>query len=202
MATSVREMRGGFAEFLICTRDVPGLYANVAGCLTAAGINVLGSHVYTTRTHLALEVYRVTTPAGGEAEKQLVWARLEEMLQQVLGGERSVADLLAGRRRALGRSVSPSQAPPSVSISNVESDFYTVVDVAANDRRGLLYDLVNTLTEHRLEIYISKATTILDQVADTFYVKDSERKKLTDAQKVAKLQQDLLAVAQRGVADG
>ena len=70
LATSFREMRGGFSELLVCTRDVPGLYANVAGSLTVAGVNILGSNVYTTRTGLALEVYRVSTPAGGEEERR------------------------------------------------------------------------------------------------------------------------------------
>lgn len=200
MSTSVREMRGDFSEFLICTRDVRGLYANVAGSLTAAGINILGSHVYTTRTKLALEVYRVTTPEGGEEERRLAWERLGEVLDQVLSGERNVKELLAQRRRP--GTANPSMAPPSVTVSNDESDFYTIVDVAANDRRGLLFDLVSTLTEHDLEIYISKATTILDQVADTFYVKDRDRKKLADPDTVAKLQQELFGVAERGVPDG
>ncbi len=193
-ASAVREMRGGFSEFIFCALDVPGLYANVAGCLTAAGINILGSHVYTTRTGLALEVYRVTTPTGGDEEKRLVWERLEELLGRVVAEEESVFEILKRRRRPLGATRTISHTPPSVSVSNDESDFYTIVDVSANDRLGLLYDLVHTLTEHGLEIYTSKATTILDQVADTFYVKDRKRRKLTDADAVARLQRDLFAV--------
>ena len=57
-----------------------------------------------------------------------------------------------------------------------------MVDVTADDRLGLLYDLTRTISEHGLEIYVSKATTVLDQVADTFYVKDARtQKRLTDA---------------------
>jgi [protein-PII] uridylyltransferase len=67
VTTAVREMEGGFSELLLCTKDVHALYAKVAGALTACGLNILGSHVYTTREGLALEVYRVTTPKGGDA---------------------------------------------------------------------------------------------------------------------------------------
>jgi len=67
-ATAVRTMRGGFSEFIVCTQDAPRLYATVAGALTAGNVNILGSHVYTTRSGLALEVYRVTTPAGGPGD--------------------------------------------------------------------------------------------------------------------------------------
>ena len=52
-------------------------------------------------------------------------------------------------------------------ISNDESDFYTIVDVLANDRLGLLHDLTRVIAEHGYEIYISKAGTVLDQVSDT-----------------------------------
>jgi len=71
------------------------------------------------------------------------------------------------------------------------SDFYTVVDVTANDRPGLLYDLTHTLASQDLEIFISKATTVLDQVADTFYVKGPGGKKVTEAQAVSRLEDAL-----------
>ena len=70
-----------------------------------------------------------------------------------------------------------------MTIDNDESDFYTIVDVSANDRLGLLYDLTRTLADHDLEIYISKATTVLDQVADTFYVKDARGRRIPEARR-------------------
>ena len=48
----------------VVVNTVHGLYATVSGVLAAKGINILGSHVYTARSGLALEVYRVTTPPG------------------------------------------------------------------------------------------------------------------------------------------
>jgi [protein-PII] uridylyltransferase len=193
-SSSVREMRGGFSEFIVCTADVHGLYSDVAGSLTAAGINILDSHVYTTRTGLALEVYRVSTPRGGEAERRETWQDVEGILERVLAGQEPVADLIARRgRRPIGPRP-PGRAPPSVSVRNDVSDFYTVVDVTADDRLGLLFDLTRTMAAHGLEVFLSKATTVLDQVADTFYLKGPDRKKLTDPEAVARLRADLLAV--------
>ncbi len=60
---------------------------------------------------------------------------------------------------------------------------------------GLLYDLTRTLATHGVEIFLSKATTVLDQVADTFYLKGPDGKKLTDPQVVEALRRDLLRVA-------
>jgi [protein-PII] uridylyltransferase len=200
--TAVREMRGGFSEFLLAARDVHGLYATVAGALAAAGINILGSNVYTTRQGLALEVYRVSTPAGGEDERRLAWQTLHQILESVLAGEKSIPQLLKGRRLPLGSRRLASREPPSVEISNDESDFYTVIDVTADDRLGLLHDLVRTIADHGLEIYVSKATTILDQVADTFYVKDAKRRKVVDADRLERLGRELVAAAEGPPRDG
>jgi [protein-PII] uridylyltransferase len=93
------------------------------------------------------------------------------------------------------------KAPGSATITNDDSDFYTIADIAANDRLGLLHDLTRVIAEHGLEIYISKAATTLDQVTDTFYLKDRNGKKITDAEKIESLRADLSEVAQRG-ADG
>ncbi len=201
LVCAVREMRGGFSELLVCARDVHGLYWRIAGTLTARGINILSSNVYTTRTGLALEVYRVATPPGEAQDRARTWAEFQESLKRVLAGEVFVEDLVKRRGRPVGRQATPSRIPPSVDVSNDESEFYTIVDVSANDRLGLLYDLTRTLAENDLEIYISKATTVLDQVADTFYVKHRDGQKLTDAERIETLCRTLLAAAQLEEAD-
>ena len=195
LAMATREFRGDFTEFILCTRDVHGLYANVAGVLTANGIDILGAHIYSTRNGLALEVYRVSTPPGGEEERRLAWEKLENELEKVLKGDIDVKELMSRRGRVFGTTAPPSPRPAIVSITNDESDFYTIVDVSANDRLGLLHDLTRVIADNGCEIYISKAALILDQVADTFYLKDAEGKKLKDAGLIERIRKQLLEVA-------
>ena len=106
-------------------------------------------------------------------------------------------ELLGRRVRPVGIDL-PSGKPATVSVSNEESDFYTIFDVAADDRLGLLHDLTRTIAEHGYAIYISKAAKITDQVTDAFYLKDAERKKLVDTEAIERLRLDLLAAAQAG----
>jgi len=202
IATSIREMSGGLSTLILCARDQHGLYASVAGCLTAVGINILASQVYTMREGLALEIYRLSTPPGSAAERRALWSRLDRTLKEVLSGHRELEAMVRQQRQPIGRSVIPSRRPPSIGISNEVSDFYTVVDLSANDRLGLLYDLTRTLAAHGLEIFLSKATTVLDQVADTFYVKGPDGKKLTDPQAIEDLHRDLTEVVSEDHGDG
>jgi [protein-PII] uridylyltransferase len=195
MSTAVRETRGGISEFILCAQDVHGLYSNVSGVLTAHHMNILGAHVYTATTGLALEIYRVTNPGGGEQERKIAWAGFERSLGQVLREEVSVERLLERRGRPVGFASGPSRKPESVVITNDESDFYTIVDVTANDRLGLLHDLTRVIADHGCEVYISKASSVLDQIADTFYIKDEKVRKLHDPEALESLRSDLLVAA-------
>jgi len=197
-ATAVRELRSELSEFIIWAQDQHGLFSDVAGALAATGINIIGTHVYTTRTGLALEVYRVSSPPGSEADRRERWQRLEQALARVLTKQVAVADLIARQRRPVGGARPPLQSPPVVVVRNDVSDFYTVIDITADDRLGLLHDLTRTLSEHGLEIYVSKATTVLDQIADSFYVKTADQKRLTDAPAIAQLRDALLLAAAGG----
>jgi [protein-PII] uridylyltransferase len=192
VVTSHRAMKGGLSEFIVCAEDVHGLYSQVAGVMTACGLNILGSHVYTTRGGLALEIYRTHTPRGGPDERDMVWREVGEHLESVLLSAVEVGDLVRRRRRPVGVTRPPSRKEPRVIISNTESEFYTVVDVIADDRLGLLYDVTRTIGEQGFEIYISKAATIKDQVTDAFYLKDGNAKKIKDPASLERLRDALL----------
>lgn len=64
-----------------------------------------------------------------------------------------------------------------------------------DDRLGLLHDLTRCIGDHSLEIFVSKVATIQDQVADTFYLKDSSGRKIRDPDELERLRADLLEAA-------
>ncbi|MFB0976986.1 MAG: [protein-PII] uridylyltransferase [Myxococcota bacterium] len=195
IASSYREMRGGFTEYVLCVQDTRGLYSEVAGALTAHRFNILGSHVYTSKTGFALEIYRLSTPDGGRDEREFAWREFEGALAGVLTGE-TRAEALLENRRTLRQPARPSvRRTHNVEISNEESEFYTLIDVTAYDRIGLLYDLTSVIARSGYSIFISKVGTVLDQVKDTFYLKDERRKKIVDPEALAKLHDELMSAA-------
>ena len=139
----------------------------------------------------------MSTPAGGEEERNLALTEFEAELRKVLAGQVDVEELIERRRRGRsGLPTPPSPKPARVLVSNTDSDFYTVVDVIANDRLGLLHDVTRCLGENGLEIYISKAATIKDQVTDSFYLRDERGKKIRDSETLDRLRRELQGVAQ------
>jgi [protein-PII] uridylyltransferase len=69
-------------------------------------------------------------------------------------------------------------------VDNKVSDFFTLIEVFANDRVGLLYEITRELTALGLDIRIARISTKADQVADVFYVRDAEGQKMEGAEEI------------------
>ena len=61
--------------------------------------------------------------------------------------------------------------------------------------------MARVIADRGLEIYISKAGRVLDQVTDTFYLKTPDGKKITDPAVLEALEGDLLNAA-RATSEG
>src|SRR5581483_10982783 len=73
-----------------------------------------------------------------------------------------------------------AKLPTRVRIDNSTSDRFTILDIFASDRMGLLYTIARTLFEMGLSVSIAKIGTYLDQVVDVFYVTDQSGAKILD----------------------
>ena len=93
--------------------------------------------------------------------------------------ERLNRSLRRGDGLTSGRSMPAHRQPTEVRIDNETSDRYTILDVFADDRQGLLYVITNAIFQLGLSVHASRISTRLDQVADVFYVTDASGKKST-----------------------
>jgi [protein-PII] uridylyltransferase len=184
---------GEYCELVVFAADRPGLFATVTGLLAAAGRNILSANVYTTREGLAMEIYRLPSIGGGVEEEEAERLRLERRVLSVIEDRQSVESLIIARPSTGPR---PARVqPPVVRISNEDSDFYSIVDVEAQDRPGLLYDITRTLAEVGLNVVISRASTRASRVRDAFYVTE-EGHKIVDPNRQEVIQRALLAAVE------
>jgi [protein-PII] uridylyltransferase len=83
-------------------------------------------------------------------------------------------------RFGAGRQGVPLQEPTVVQVDNDTSDQYTIIDVFADDRQGLLYVSSRAILDLGLSVHSSRISTKLDQVVDVFYVTDQAAAKVQD----------------------
>ena len=81
-----------------------------------------------------------------------------------------------------------------VNTDNSTSDRYTIIDVFAYDRTGLLYAVTRTFFELGCSVWRAKISTYFDQVLNVFYVTDQEDRKITDQGRLDTIRQRLLEV--------
>ncbi|MCA9171161.1 MAG: ACT domain-containing protein, partial [Planctomycetales bacterium] len=82
--------------------------------------------------------------------------------------------------------------PTKVRIDNSTSDQFTIIDVFAHDRPGLLYTIARALYELRLSVATARIGTYLDQVVDVFYVTDTRGLKIGDESRITEIREALL----------
>jgi [protein-PII] uridylyltransferase len=175
----------GSSDLVVVTRDVPGLFALIAGTLAAHGVNIMSAQIHTRADGLAIDTFQVNDPTGEAVTSVAQWRRTVEALGAVIGGTQSVDELLERRRK--GRKDPGVQGPPKIVVDNALSDSATVVEIKCPDRVGLLYLITRTLSTLGLDIASARIATEIDQAYDTFYVQDRKGRKITDPAEQARV---------------
>jgi [protein-PII] uridylyltransferase len=81
-------------------------------------------------------------------------------------------------------------------IHNQWSNRYTVIEVTALDRPGLLYQLTATLSKLNLNIASARVATFGERALDAFYVTDLMGAKIDAPQRQAAIKRALIALLQ------
>lgn len=183
----------GASEILIATPDRHGLFAKIAGTLSANGFNILNATISTSIDGVALDSFYVNY-LGRPLRDDPKGERVVADLVSVLRGETSVERLLAERMPArFVRQKVSRYRPTRVVFDNEASSRYTVVDIFTYDRIGLLYDITRTFSALEIDIALSKISTKADQVADVFYLRNREGNKILRPGELEELRSALLA---------
>jgi len=169
----------GSSDLVVVTRDLPGLFALIAGTLAASDVNIISAQIHTRADGIVIDTFQVNDPAGDVIGSPAHWARTLDALRAVLTGEQTVPALL-DRRRAAGREATGPGGPSKIALDNQLSDTATVIEVKCPDRLGLLYLITKTLAGLGLDIVSARIATEIDQAFDTFYVQDHEGRKIED----------------------
>ncbi len=164
----------------VCAHDQPGLFSRIAGVFTLNRINILDAQVFTWRNNTALDIFKVQPPPDPIFEDEK-WEKARGDLNLALEGKLDIeASLVAcGGHKRRGRP--PAMARPvRVEIDNTTSSFFTIVEVFAEDFPGLLFCITNALFQCRLDVWVAKIATHVDQVVDVFYVRDFDGQKVDE----------------------
>jgi len=184
-------------ELTVVAPNHPRLLSLLAGACAAAGANIAGAHIMTTRDGYALDTFLLNREFKEDEDELRRGRRIGDMIGRLLRGDVWLKDLLAARgsptRRVLAFTVEPE-----VIINNSLSDQFTVIEVAGRDRPGLLHELTSALSDLLLDITSAHITTFGEKAVDVFYVTDLTGKKVTHDPRKKSIRERLEAVLMGG----
>jgi len=157
--------------------DRPGVFWRIAGVLSLHGLDVLGAQAHSDELGMAANEFRVALPEHG-----IQWDRVLRDLERALAGELAIEARLAERARTYRQRHKVAGGPrePIVRVDNDASSNATVIEVRAPDGIGVLYRLTRAMAELSLDLRHARIQTLGHEVVDTFYVRTSAGRKLTD----------------------
>jgi [protein-PII] uridylyltransferase len=181
----------GTIEYRIITHDSvgSGLFHKMTGVLAAKGLQIRSANICTTSRGIVIDSFRVhDLDHFGEAPDFRL-REVESAVCEVLRSRMTVEQLFQRHRRFQRAEQSPAcRGPTRVVIDNDSSERFTVIDVFADDGRGLLYTITAALFDLGLSVSLAKISTHIDQALDVFYVTDRDGNKLRDGVRLETIQ--------------
>lgn len=187
----------GHSLATFCTWDRAGLLAKIAGSLAVVPMNILSADIFARDDNLVLEVFRVSNIRGHGVNDRRDLAMAEHTLQASLENEAFDFRQLLERARTKTRANASLglDFPTQIAVDNKAHPAYTLIELQAPDRLGLLYDLLAYLGREGVHIALSRISTVQGAAIDTFYIVDaSTRGKITDTARIETLQQSLQGI--------
>jgi [protein-PII] uridylyltransferase len=188
VAVDVQKVEAAYQLTMVTSSDRPGLFAAVAGTLSSFGMNILKAEAFSNRRGLILDTFTFADPIRTLELNPTEADRLRATAERVIAAKMDVRELLKNRPKP----VLPSRharIDGRVAFDGDASGTATLVEIVAEDRPGLLYDLASAISQTGCNIEVVLIDTQAHKAIDVFYVTAAGRK--LDAQRQAALERAL-----------
>jgi [protein-PII] uridylyltransferase len=168
MAVDIRKLDSAWQLTLIA-HDRPGLFASVAGTLSCFGMNILKAEAFGNLRSLVLDTFTFADSGRTLDLNPSEIDRLHATVERVLSGKADVKELLRNRPKPVLPSRKAGIAARVVFDSEASSTA-TLIEIVAEDRPGLLYDLATAISANGGNIEVVLIDTQAHKAIDVFYV--------------------------------
>jgi [protein-PII] uridylyltransferase len=179
----------GAHRLTVIARDMPALFASFAGAISSFGLDILKAEAFSNARGIILDTFVFADPQRTLELNPPESERLLDLIRRVALGKTDGQRLLRDRAQP-----DPKRrgAPPLVHFDSDACETATLVEIVAEDRPGLLYNLATVFSSTACNIDVVLIDTKGHRAIDVFYVAHDGQKLSPELQ--AALKEKLLAV--------
>jgi len=169
----------GGSEFLFYAPDREDLFSIVTGGFDRLNLSIVDARVHTLRNGFALDTFVVLDSAGESISEPRALKHLGEVMRQQLVDPKPGRDLIQAR---LPRTLAQFPIDTRVHFTNAPNKSVTIMEVTAQDRPGLLYQVALALKHCDVNLVTAKVATYGERAEDIFFINTRGRVPLGPAQ--------------------
>jgi [protein-PII] uridylyltransferase len=168
VAVEIRRLDAAWQLTLVAA-DHPGLFASAAGSLSSFGMNILKAEAFANKRGLVLDTFTFADPIRTLDLNPTEVDRLRSVTERAVSGKLDVRELLKNRPKPVLPS-RKARIAAQVNVNSEASNSATLVEIVAQDRPGLLYDLASAISASGANIEVVLIDTEAHKAIDVFYV--------------------------------
>ena len=189
---SLRKTRHLF-ELVLIARDRPMLFADIAGTLSALGMNIVKAEAFANDAGVVVDSFLFADSFGTLELNPSEFGRFTQKVMDTVTKRASVDGLMRARRHLHMLPVK-MRVETRISFDDTASSASTVMQVVAQDGPGLLRTIASVIATLGCDIRVALIDTEGELAVDVFYLTESKRP-LDDALK-GRLTDELSAAIQ------
>ncbi len=166
-----------FTVVTVITRDSDALLSRLCGALAINDLNIHDAKIFTRKDGIVIDSFNVTDFRTGSKVNSDRYEKVINDLRLAVEMQLQITNEFTNIKTKWWRLENKLfKRKGKVKIAFEKSDRYTIVDIYSPDRLGLLYQITKKINELGLSIYFAKISTQGDDIIDSFYLLDRNRK--------------------------